>query len=182
MIAMYLMSVPSHLEDADRAPGGKRERWPWGNKDRPGRCRGEEEVRMIEHATSWRAIGLACALLLPLACGEEPAIAPGETSAAAALDNQADPDDGKTCYQDVPMRKGKMELGMCCFDDPIKGTSECVTCDGEHHCTIGGAEPGALVRGDLGAIVGGVIGVLEPVTTPSISPHPAIKAITVLSR
>ena len=122
---------------------------------------------MIEHATSWRAIALACALGLSFGCAEDPSSEPEEASATGALDNQADPDDGKTCYQDVPMRKGKMEMGMCCFDDPIKGTSECVKCDGEHHCTVGGAEPGALVRGDLGEVVGGISGMLEPVRTPA---------------
>ena len=60
-----------------------------------------------------------------------------------ALDNREVPD-GTACYQDVPMRKGTMSYGVCCFDDPDKGTSECIVCDAAHHCTPGGATPGCL--------------------------------------
>jgi hypothetical protein len=91
------------------------------------------------------------------------------TVTAGALDNQVDPDEGKACYQDVPMRKGKMEMGMCCFDDPIKGTSECVVCDKDHHCTKGGAEPGALTIGDRGVVWGAGGAVFDPGTiSPSV--------------
>ncbi|MEA2697828.1 MAG: hypothetical protein QOI66_2099 [Myxococcales bacterium] len=61
----------------------------------------------------------------------------------SALDNNDVPD-GTACYQDVPMRKGVMSYGVCCFDDTDKGTSECVICDAAHHCTPGGATPGCL--------------------------------------
>jgi hypothetical protein len=37
-----------------------------------------------------------------------------------------------------------MSFGVCCFDDPINGTSECVICDQAHTCTVGGAEPGCF--------------------------------------
>ena len=60
----------------------------------------------------------------------------------SALDNEVP--DGTACYQDVPMRKGTMSYGVCCFDDTEKGTSECVICDAAHHCTPGGATPGCL--------------------------------------
>jgi len=66
-------------------------------------------------------------------------------TAARALDNATA--DGTACYQDVPIRKGSMSYGLCCFDDPEKGTSVCITCDAAHHCTVGGAEPGALIGG-----------------------------------
>jgi hypothetical protein len=91
------------------------------------------------------------------------------TRMTGALDNQVDPDEGKTCYQDVPPRKGKMELGMCCFDDPIKGTSTCVACDKEHTCTIGGAEPGALVAGTRGLVWDDSGGVLDGAVTTAPS-------------
>lgn len=134
---------------------------------------------MSHYPGSWRTFAVGCAiagaLVFPLGCADTPPSESGEESTTGALDNQADPDDGKTCYQDVPMRKGKMEMGMCCFDDPVKGTSTCVKCDAEHHCTVGGAEPGALVRGDLGAVVGGVTGVLQPVVTPpTVRPSDAV--------
>ena len=77
-----------------------------------------------------------------------------------ALDDKADPDDGKACYQDVPMRKGVMSYGVCCFDDPKKGTSECIICDAAHTCTKGGATPGALTaQGGLVVSTGTVLGV-----------------------
>jgi hypothetical protein len=94
-------------------------------------------------------------VFLALGCIGEPATEDDERESVqvtGALDNQVDPDEGKACYQDVPMRKGKMEMGMCCFDDPDKGTSECVACDKDHHCTIGGAEPGALTTGLRGFV------------------------------
>ena len=69
-----------------------------------------------------------------------------------ALDNREVPD-GTACYQDVPMRKGTMSYGVCCFDDPDKGTSECIVCDAAHHCTPGGATPGCLT-GLCGAAFG----------------------------
>ncbi len=137
---------------------------------------------MTRGPASWQKLVVGCALVFSFACAEEPSFQPEEARVAAALDTQSDPDDGKTCYQDVPMRKGKMEMGMCCFDDPVKGTSECVKCDGEHHCTVGGAEPGALVRGDLGAVVGGVTGVLEPLAPTSPPAYPTITSIRALAR
>lgn len=137
---------------------------------------------MSPHPASRRSIVVACALVFSFACAEEGSLEAGDGRVAAALDNQADPDDGKTCYQDVPMRKGKMEMGMCCFDDPDKGTSECVKCDGEHHCTVGGAEPGALVRGDLGEVLGGVTGVLEPLTPTPPPRYPTGRSIGALAR
>jgi len=73
-------------------------------------------------------------------------IGPGESEpgvARGALDNNDVPD-GTACYQDVPMRKGTMSYGVCCFDDTEKGTSECIICDAAHHCTPGGATPGCL--------------------------------------
>jgi hypothetical protein len=97
------------------------------------------------------------------------------TVTTAALDNQVDPDEGKTCYQDVPMRKGKMEMGTCCFDDPIKGTSECVICDKAHHCQIGGAEPGALTSGGRDIVWGGGA-VFDPGTV-----SPTVKATASLA-
>jgi hypothetical protein len=55
------------------------------------------------------------------------------------------------------MRKGTMSYGVCCFDDPIKGTSECIICDAAHHCTPGGAMPGCLTAlCNAGAIRGSV--------------------------
>jgi hypothetical protein len=74
--------------------------------------------------------------------GSEGPAATDETQ-QAALDNREVPD-GTACYQDVPMRKGTMSYGVCCFDDTEKGTSECVICDAAHHCTPGGATPGCL--------------------------------------
>ena len=91
---------------------------------------------------------LTLAAFALIACGAANDPPTGSDSTAQALDNETpDPDDGKACYQDVPMRKGKMSYGVCCFDDPIKGTSECITCDAAHTCTKGGAEPGALTTG-----------------------------------
>jgi hypothetical protein len=58
-----------------------------------------------------------------------------------------------------------MEMGVCCFDDPIAGTSECIICDAAHKCTPGGAEPGALTAG-IKATWGGANAVLEPLTPP----------------
>src|SRR5262245_19736202 len=90
-------------------------------------------------------LGLASTLL---GCGE---IDPSDANSMAepagvtpsALNN-SEVADGTACYQDVPMRKGSMSYGVCCFDDPIKGTSECIICDAAHHCTPGGAMPGCL--------------------------------------
>jgi hypothetical protein len=90
---------------------------------------------------------------------------------AGALDNQTGVADGVACYQDVPMRKGKMEMGVCCFDDPIAGTSECIICDAAHKCTPGGAEPGALTAEIKASTWGGANAVLEPLAPP---PRPLI--------
>jgi hypothetical protein len=91
----------------------------------------------------------------------------GDTSVTtSALANETP--DGTACYQDVPERKGSMSLGVCCFDDPIKGTSECVICDASHHCTVGGAEPGCLFG--CGVAIGPAIGVSpSPVVTRPIA-------------
>lgn len=116
------------------------------------------------------ANGVGAAILLalvPAGCLEGGEAGEGDVAATvAALDNQVGVADGTACYQDVPMRKGKMEMNMCCFDDPIKGTSECVACDKDHHCTPGGAEPGALTAG-TGTVFGGIGGVLDPGFTTS---------------
>lgn len=82
-----------------------------------------------------------------------------EDSVALALDDAPDPDDGKACYQDVPMRKGVMSYGVCCFDDPVKGTSECIICDAAHTCTKGGAEPGALTAQGGLVVATGTLGI-----------------------
>lgn len=94
------------------------------------------------------------------ACSGAPAGSEESGSLSLALDDAPDPDDGKACYQDVPMRKGVMSYGVCCFDDPIKGTSECIICDAAHTCTKGGATPGALTA-QTGAVVSAGTLVLE---------------------
>ena len=119
----------------------------------------------MKQRASWFLGIVALALSGAAGCLGDPAEDPDSTRVIGALDNRVDPDEGKACYQDVPMRKGKMEMGMCCFDDPIKGTSECVACDTEHHCTVGGAEPGALTSGGAVVLGGGGGGVLDPGTT-----------------
>ena len=85
-----------------------------------------------------------------MGCGagdEKEAYEKSARASAALGSQQPDPNEGMKCYQDVPMPKGKMEMGLCCFDDPAKGTSHCVTCDAANTCTMGGRKPGALVRG-----------------------------------
>jgi hypothetical protein len=69
-----------------------------------------------------------------------------------------------------------MESGMCCFDDPNKGTSVCVVCDKDHHCTIGGAEPGALTAGVRGLVWDWQGAVLDVGTSPPTSTSPATRA------
>lgn len=103
---------------------------------------------------------LPLALVLAAACSAAPNGDDDPSNLAQALDDKADPDDGKACYQDVPMRKGVMSYGVCCFDDPQKGTSECIICDAAHTCTKGGATPGALTaQGGLIVNTGTVLGV-----------------------
>jgi hypothetical protein len=139
---------------------------------------------VVQQRTSWGSscfLGIAAIALAGAAgCLGDPSDGSDAVRVTAALDNRVDPDEGKACYQDVPMRKGKMELGRCCFDDPTAGTSECVACDKEHHCTVGGAEPGALTSG--GAVVWGGVGggVLDPGTTTP--PRIVLKAATSANR
>lgn len=123
--------------------------------------------------STWAGAVLAAAMsLLGAGCvgdlggeGDE-----GASLTAGSLDNQTGVADGTACYQDVPMRKGKMSMDVCCFDDPIKGTSECIICDAAHHCTPGGAEPGALTAGNHVVVWGGVNAVLEPVRPATWTP------------
>lgn len=102
------------------------------------------------------------AALCSLGCSVE-AVPEGESGSVslAVDDDRPDPNEGKTCYLDGPMKKGKMEMGLCCVDDPIKGTSHCYTCDAANECTIGDAKPGALVSGGFtgGGFTGGSGGV-----------------------
>jgi hypothetical protein len=88
----------------------------------------------------------------------------------SALDNDAP--DGTACYQDVPMRKGVMSYGVCCFDDTDKGTSECVICDAAHHCTPGGATPGCLTGlcGEAAGSLKGSVSTGGKVTFPLVVP------------
>jgi hypothetical protein len=90
--------------------------------------------------------------------------APGDMSVTKSALANNDVPDGTACYQDVPERSGRMSLGVCCFDDPIKGTSECVICDDAHHCQVGGAEPGCLFG--CGVAFGPAIGVSPPPASP----------------
>jgi hypothetical protein len=60
-----------------------------------------------------------------------------------------------------------MYMGVCCFDDPIAGTSECIICDAAHKCTPGGAEPGALTAGINATAWDGANAVLEPSVRPN---------------
>lgn len=137
----------------------------------------------LEHLTWWLARGLAIgAFVATLAsvggCFGEvgPTGAPtmDETPRQAALDNREVPD-GTACYQDVPMRKGTMSYGVCCFDDPDKGTSECVICDAAHHCTPGGATPGCLT-GLCSAITFGSL--QTSVSTDGDAVRPAVAPIS----
>lgn len=93
------------------------------------------------------------------------------SSTKSALAVQDDVPDGTACYQDVPMRKGTMSYGVCCFDDTTKGTSECITCDQAHTCTVGGAEPGCL-EGCLYAVSP------SPVQAPAPTPIGGVRAVT----
>jgi hypothetical protein len=95
---------------------------------------------------------LLLSALAAVGCGAAPGGSEDGAGLNQALDDAPDPDDGKACYQDVPMRKGVMSYGVCCFDDPVKGTSECIICDAAHTCTKGGATPGALTA-QTGSIV-----------------------------
>ena len=55
-------------------------------------------------------------------------------------------------------------------------TSECVTCDKEHHCTKGGAEPGALTVGTRDVAWGGGGAVFDPGTISPVKVTSSLSA------